>query len=209
MSDMILGATALLAIGYAVFVGPLRLMIRTVLRRLGDVPRMRRWQHPVTWGVAAGAVLAVLLALVVMDVTAAVVTATFALLSFLALMDLAWRWLPLEWTLPLLGLGLLQALTEGALPMALIGGVLGGGLLWALQFMFLKLRGVMALGTGDIWLAAALGILAGPDRITLILCLAALTALAFTALQRADRRKRYGVAYGAHMCVAYVLFFPF
>lgn len=197
---------ALAAMLIAVTAGPLRLLVRFVLRQPGNVA-VRRWQHPATWGLAGGLVGAVLLAALLWGGTAAIGTAVLSLLCLLAVMDIAWRWLPFAWTLPLLALGLAAAWIQGTLPDAAIGMALGGGTLFLLQLGFRLWRGVEALGTGDIWLAAGLGALSGPDRIGLILWLAAMTALAAAILGKAlacpVKRQRFGVAYGAHLCLAY------
>jgi leader peptidase (prepilin peptidase)/N-methyltransferase len=45
-----------------------------------------------------------------------------------------------------------------------LGALLGGGLLYAVRFVFRRLRGVEGLGLGDVKLMAAIGALAGPER---------------------------------------------
>ena len=200
---------ALVAMLIAVTTGPLRLLVRFILRYAGNAA-VRRWQHATTWGLAGGLVGAVMLAALLWGGTAAIGTAVLSLLFLLALMDVAWRWLPFAWTLPLLALGLVIAWMHDTLPDAAIGMVLGGGTLFLLQLGFRLWRGVDALGSGDIWLAAGLGALAGPDRIGLILWLAAMTALGAAILGKAlsgpAKRQRFGVAYGAHLCLAYLVF---
>ena len=199
---------ALAAMLIAVTTGPLRLLVRFVLRYVSNVT-VRRWQHAATWGLAGGLVGAVMLAALLWGGAAAIGTAVLSLLCLLALMDVAWRWLPFAWTLPLLALGLAAAWIQGTLSDAAIGMALGGGTLFLLQLGFRLWRGVEALGTGDIWLAAGLGALSGPDRIGLILWLAAMTALGAAILGKAlsgpDTRQRFGVAYGAHLCLAYLV----
>ena len=207
--DAVLALAALLAVMAAVSAGPLRLLVRFVLRYAGNAA-MRRWQRPATWGLASGLVGAVALAALLWGGTAALSTAVLSLLLLLGLMDIAWRWLPFGWTLPLLVLGLFAAWLHGTLPDAVLGLILGGGTLWLLQLGFRLWRGVEALGTGDIWLAAGLGSLAGPGLIGLILWLAAMTALGAAVLGKAlsghDTRQRFGVAYGAHLCLAHLVF---
>jgi leader peptidase (prepilin peptidase)/N-methyltransferase len=52
---------------------------------------------------------------------------------------------------------------------ALVGAALGGGLLAAARWGFLRLRGVEALGLGDVKLMAALGALAGAEGVLWII----------------------------------------
>lgn len=209
--DLLLSVTALAAIGVAVLTGPLMLTCRAVLRRLMPPAALRRWQGPVTAGVGAGLLAATLLGATTGG-NAALVVAVFGLLLLLATLDLAWRWLPFAWTMPLLALGIVAAWVNHALIDAILGVALGAGVLLALQLSFRFLRGVEALGTGDIWLAAGLGALAGPQKIMLILGLSAVLALAVEAgrsiLVTRPGRRRLGVAYGAHMCLAYIVFVP-
>jgi leader peptidase (prepilin peptidase)/N-methyltransferase len=46
-----------------------------------------------------------------------------------------------------------------------LGAALGAGLLALVRWLFLRLRGVEGLGLGDVKLLAALGALAGPERV--------------------------------------------
>jgi prepilin signal peptidase PulO-like enzyme (type II secretory pathway) len=141
---------------------------------------------------------------------AAVAAAVLGLAFLLFVQDLAWRWLPLEWSLPLLVLGLIAGILGERGGDALAGAALGAGLLWALQAVFRIWRGVEALGTGDIWLAAAIGSFCGPAAVALTLGLAALSGLAFASLQlsiaKAPGHNRWGVAYGSHLIAVFILF---
>ena len=205
-----ISAAALLAVGAAAALGPVRLTCRAVLRRFGSRDIMRHWQVPVTYGVQAGLPGAVALAAWTGGPQGALLAAVTGLLSLLATLDLAWRWLPFAWTLPLLALGMVAA-PDWAIAAA--GAATGAGLLWALQLYYRLRRGIDALGTGDIWLAAGLGALTDPARIGLILGLAAVTALGAEILSRTRhgpaKPRRMGVAYGAHLCAAYIILFPF
>lgn len=71
---------------------------------------------------------------------------------------------------------------------ALAGAVLGAGMLYALRVAFLRLRGVEALGMGDVKLMAAAGLWGGGWNVPLVLALAALmTLLAIMGLRGAGR----------------------
>ncbi len=203
----------MLAMSFAITFGPVRLTCRAVLRKVLPPDAMRGWQYPLTHGLQAGLVLTVVFAALLGGPDAAVLAAVVGLLVLLAVLDLAWRWLPFVWTIPLLALGFVLAWATESLLEAVLGAVIGGGILLSLQLFFRFWRGVEALGTGDIWLAAGLGALTGPQQISLILGIAAVTGLAAEVLGKILRsgsgRRRMGVAYGAHMCAAYIIVFPF
>ncbi len=196
-----------------VALGPLRLAVRAVLRRAGGRRTLGR-QAGVTRGLAAGLVAAPVLAGAAQGGSAAIHVAAIGLAVLLAAMDLAWRWLPHEWTWPLLGLGLVAAAAGAAPSATALGGVagaaLGGGLLAFVQLGFRHVRGIEALGTGDVWLAAAIGAFTGPGPIPWVIALAAVTALGAEMLGArlfpAPRRSRLGVAYGTHLAVMFPIF---
>ncbi len=208
-----IAAAAVLAMCFAVAFGPVRLTCRAVLRQVMRPDTMRGWQYPVTHGLQAGLVLTVVFAALLGGPDAAVLAAVVGLLVLLAVLDLAWRWLPFVWTIPLLALGFVVAWATDSWAHAASGAAIGGGILLGLQLFFRFWRSVEALGTGDIWLAAGLGALTGPQQISLILGIAAITGLAVEVVGKILRPgsdgRRMGVAYGAHMCVAYIIVFPF
>ncbi len=196
----------------ALGLGPLRLVVRAVLRRWADKIAVTRWQRPVTLGVAAGLLAAPALAGALFGGSSAVTATTLGLAVLLLLQDLAWRWLPLEWSVPFAALGLVAAFLDHNFANALIGAAIGAGLLWVLQTGFRSLRGVEGLGTGDIWLAAGVGAFVGPDTIAWVLGLAALSGLAFEAVRRKVPKpcshNRWGVAYGAHILWVFLIVTP-
>jgi leader peptidase (prepilin peptidase)/N-methyltransferase len=69
----------------------------------------------------------------------------------------------------------------GWLP-ALVGAAIGGGLLLAVRWLFLKLRGVDALGLGDVKLMVALGALAGAEGVLWIIAAGAMIGLVVALL---------------------------
>jgi leader peptidase (prepilin peptidase)/N-methyltransferase len=196
-----------MAVGLAL--GPVRLAVRAGLRAAGGRAWMRRWQGPATQGLTLGFLAAPALAGAWFGGDAAVLAAVLGLSLLLFVQDVAWRWLPLEWSLPLLALGLIAGFLGETPGETLAGAALGGGLLLALQLGFRHARGVEALGTGDIWLAAGLGGFAGPTTIAWVLGLAALSALAVqtvkTWLKIGPSRQRWGVAFGSHIIGVFLI----
>ncbi|MEM7488787.1 MAG: prepilin peptidase [Pseudomonadota bacterium] len=194
---------ALAVVIWAVAVGPARLVLRAAFRTtLG--PGARRWAPAGQVGLGAGALAAVLIAGGTMGGDAAVTAAAGLLLLLLILMDLAWRWLPHEWTGALALLGLLSATFDGRVPDALAGAIIGGGSLFLLRAFWSWRRGVEAIGFGDVILVAGIGLFAGLNTISWILLGAALTGLIFEGIGRLrttrSSQPRYGIAFGAHLC---------
>lgn len=205
---MLIGAAFFAAV-IAVFAGPLELLVRAGLRLFCGRQGMLRWQRPVSIGVAVGLILSPLVAGVVAGVQPVTVV-VLGLLILLGGLDLAWRWLPYEWTIPLLALGLIEAFHHSNVDQAVLGAVTGGGFLFALQMSMKLLRGQDGLGTGDIWLAAGLGTFVGPHSIIFVLAGAAITGILAHSLvfqsEKPRSRKRLGVAYGAHLCLVFAIF---
>lgn len=208
-SDTLYIILSLAALLIAFLAGPTLLMARGVLRaRFG--PDIARARAPgLAIGIGAGALSATALIGATLGGPAAVITAFLTLLVMLAAMDMAWRWLPLEWTLALGALGFGAAVLSGDLTPAALGAALGGGVLLTLRQTFLILRKVEALGIGDIWLAAALGAFIGPIHIIWLLGAAACFGLVIHFSSRTPSRQRLGVAFGAHLCVCAPIFVAF
>lgn len=205
MMDLTLIGFAVATLGVALAMGPLALATRGALRATTDVPTMRRYAPTGTVALGAGCLGAVVLVGVSLGGLSAVIAALLALLVLLIVMDLTWRWLPIEWTIAALVLGLGAALLVGDPLEAVLGAALGGGLLALLRAGYLYARGIEALGLGDVWLAAALGSFVGPTRIGWLLCAAAALGLLVQFLSawraRMPRKARYGVAFGAHLAL--------
>jgi leader peptidase (prepilin peptidase)/N-methyltransferase len=212
-ADLLLILASVATVMTAVFLGPMVLTVRASLRRFMLATSVRQWQTSVALGLSMGMIAATVASGFFISGSAAVLTATLCLLVLMAALDLAWRWLPFEWTLPLLALGGVASVVQQTVSDAIWGAVFGGGILLMLQIVFWVWRGVTALGTGDIWLAAGLGSLAGMPQISWILCFAAVPALAFEGLaifrKQRTGRQRLGVAYGTHLCLAYLVFVIF
>jgi prepilin signal peptidase PulO-like enzyme (type II secretory pathway) len=197
----------------AVGLGPLRFVVRAGLRLVGGKAAVTRWQRATTLGIGAGLLAAPALAGPLSGGAAAVTAAVLGLSLLLLAQDLAWRWLPLEWTLPLLALAFVAGFSGNRLGDVVIGAALGAGLLWSLQVAFRLARGAEALGSGDIWLAAGIGGVVGADTIAWVLGLAAVLGILVDRLgklwQTPSARRRWGVAFGSHMISVFLIIWAF
>ncbi|MBY5974323.1 A24 family peptidase [Ferrimonas balearica] len=121
----------------------------------------------------------------------------------LALSDLRCFRLPDPMTLLLALAAFALAWVEGRLPLALVGAVLGGGVLWLLNALYRRARGRDGLGAGDVKLAAAIGIGLGPMSLPWIGLLAALVALGVSATGAFGHPERgLAVPFGLFLCLA-------
>ncbi|MEO0567105.1 MAG: A24 family peptidase [Pseudomonadota bacterium] len=162
-----------------------------------------------TIGLGLGAVCATLVAAIGFGSSTAIMAAALSLLCMLAAMDIVWRWLPTEWTASLTVLGLGAAAISGDLLTAFTGAALGGGILFSLRLVFLRLLNKEAMGLGDVWLATAIGSFVGPIYITWVLATAAIFGLALHLVLPAPKRNRLGVAFGSHICATGAIFMAF
>lgn len=186
-----------------------RLAWRAVLRRISGPPS-RHLAPAAQLGFAAGATLAVGFAGIQAGGVTALILSAGVILTYLAVMDLAWRWLPMGWTGALLALGLVSATLDGRIPDAFAGALLGGLVLFLLRVWWLHRYGIEALGQGDIHLILGLGAFAGVATISWILLGAAVTGIAADGLQRLRPNREQTVsptiAFGAHLSVVSMLF---
>ena len=96
------------------------------------------------------------------------------LLIALFWIDLDFQLLPDALTFPGALIGLVAAaLTPGGPREALLGVVLGSGILWLLAWAYLRVRGIEGMGGGDVKLAAMFGVVLGWRLTLLTLFLAA------------------------------------
>ncbi|MDP3429408.1 MAG: A24 family peptidase, partial [Desulfomicrobium sp.] len=89
-----------------------------------------------------------------------------------------------------------------------LGGLCGAGIFLLLQQGYLRLRGIDALGTGDIKLMLSLGALVGLSLLPLMILLSALSALlvAVVYLRRPEGQgMRTAVPFGPFLCLGAVL----
>jgi leader peptidase (prepilin peptidase)/N-methyltransferase len=106
-----------------------------------------------------------------------------ASLCAVAVVDACWL------VIPDLYVAALFALAVGWMdwPSALLGAAIGGGLLAAMRWAFLRLREVEALGWGDVKLMAALGALSGGHQVLWIIVAASIIGIAVALVRgRAD-----------------------
>lgn len=151
------------------------------------------WRYPVTE--LACALWAVLL---VLKVGVAPATPLLAIWGFLMIalfwIDLDVQLLPDVLTFPgtLIGLAAALTLPHGA-HHALLGILLGSGLLWGLAYAYWKVRGIEGMGGGDVKLAAMFGAVLGWQLTLLTLFLAALAGTVWGGVLLA-RREGHGQA---------------
>lgn len=132
-----------------------------------------------------------------------------AMLIALAFIDAETMLLPDDLTLPLLWLGLLVNLDHRlvALHDAVLGAMLGYGVLWLIFWIFKLITGKDGLGYGDFKLMAALGAWLGWQALPLVLLLAsALGAVLGLGLLLAGRHQRgQAIAFGPCLASAGLL----
>src|SRR5436309_9263434 len=120
-----------------------------------------------------------LLALVRFGATpeAAVVFAFSAALLLITFIDLDHRFIPDEVSLPGIVVGLAVSFLPGRVgPVdALLGVLLGGGLLWAVAWGYERWTGVEGMGYGDVKLLAMIGAFLGWQAVPAVLVVASLT----------------------------------
>ena len=101
----------------------------------------------------------------------------------LAVVDQRTNYLPDQLTLPMMWIGLLFQLSPVTktvgIENAVLGVVFGYLILWAVAYMFLKLRGKEGLGYGDMKLIAVVGAWLGPLSIPIVLFFASLLGIAW------------------------------
>ncbi|MEM9797750.1 MAG: hypothetical protein AAF919_14755 [Pseudomonadota bacterium] len=186
--------------------GPLPLAMRAMLHPFFGTSARRYW--PAAAAGTLGGLAAAILLTTWMGWLSPIIVMVLGLLLLLAIMDMRWRWLPLEWC-ALIGVATLaQAIANGAIGAALIAMVLPAATLAAIRAIFLWMRGIEVIGAGDLWLIAALSGQIGVQGGALMLGLAAVSGLASHLIYKAirpDGPQRYGVAYGAHLCANFVL----
>ncbi|MGR3511127.1 MAG: prepilin peptidase [Paracoccaceae bacterium] len=192
---------ALAVILAALSVAPAQLAARALLRQTVGGPGARARTPALLMGLGVGAGAAAVLAGVSLGAEAALVVAVLTLLALLATIDVAWRWLPLEWCALIAVIGAAEAVLNDTYAPALLGALVGGGLLLTLRLSYLMLRNVEALGLGDVWLAAAVGSLVGPFHIIWVLGTAAVVGLLLHFVAPRVSGSERGVAFGAHICV--------
>ncbi|NLY89433.1 MAG: prepilin peptidase [Firmicutes bacterium] len=131
---------------------------------------------------------------------------TYALIG-VAFIDLEHKIIPNRLTIPFLLAGLVFMGWKGELPTALIGGVLGGGVLFLIALCYPK-----GMGMGDVKLLAMIGVYLGWQRIFFVLFLASLlaTAVALVLIATKKMTRKDPIPFGTFLAVAafIILYFP-
>lgn len=208
-SDLVYLSASIFVVLAALTLTPAQLAARYVLRQISGAAARPRKHKAVVIGIGIGAIAAICLTASLVDARAPLFVAILTLLVLLAVVDLAWRWLPLEWCALLGGLGLTDAMLTDRLPDAALGALIGAGLLSVLRASYLYFRQIEAIGLGDIWLSAAIGTLVGAQQVFLLLGVAACLGLLLHFASIRTTKVRYGVAFGAHLSAATVIFLRF
>lgn len=83
-------------------------------------------------------------------------------------------------------------------PRIIFGLLVGGGLMWLVREAFRRLRGVEAMGLGDVKLMAALGALAGPEHVLWIIVAGAMIGIGWIlATHRGAMKAAPAIPFGA------------
>ena len=133
-------------------------------------------RYPLVEG-ATGALALLALARFGATPAAAVAFAFSAALLLITFIDLDHRFIPDEVSLPGVVVGLASAFLPGRVaPLdALLGVLVGGGLLWAVAWGYERWTGVEGMGYGDVKLLAMIGAFLGWQAVPAVLVVASLT----------------------------------
>jgi len=130
---------------------------------------------------------------------------TWSLIA-LSLIDLDHQLLPDDITLPLLWLGLLVNIDSLFVPLesAVIGAILGYGVLWSVYWIFKFFTGKDGMGFGDFKLLSALGAWLGWDSLPIIILLSSVAGAAVGIFQIlfAGHRKDVTIPFGPYLAMA-------
>lgn len=131
---------------------------------------------------------------------------TYALLG-IALIDWEQQIIPNRLTIPMLLLGLGLKGWTGELPAALLGGLIGGGILFLVAVLYPK-----GMGMGDVKLLAMLGVYLGWDQVLIVIFFGSMLALVIALLLIMARRLRRQdpIPFGTFLSIAalFILYFP-
>jgi leader peptidase (prepilin peptidase) / N-methyltransferase len=121
--------------------------------------------------------------------------------------DLEHQILPNAITLPGIGVGMVASLfAPPGFNQALLGALLGGGVLWAIAEIYIRVRGIEGMGMGDVKMLGMIGAFLGAPLMGLTLVLAslagALTGVALMLARRGDLQRR--LPFGTFLAAAAV-----
>jgi leader peptidase (prepilin peptidase)/N-methyltransferase len=132
----------------------------------------------------------------------------FSLLVPIAFIDIDHRIIPDELSLGGFAAGiLLSFLPGGDWKGSVLGGVLGGGILYATASVYLKVTGREGMGGGDIKLIAMIGAFLGWRGAVLTIFLGSLLGVGggLLAMRRGEDGMRTAIPFGPYLCVAALL----
>jgi leader peptidase (prepilin peptidase)/N-methyltransferase len=92
---------------------------------------------------------------------------------------------------------------------ALIGGILGYGIIWVIIFLYDKLRNIEAMGFGDAKLMTAIGLLFGWKSIPFVLFFGSIIGLLMVAPSLVTKKKKLTtqIPFGPALIISAVLYF--
>lgn len=191
--------------------GPRLILIRAVLRRFGPASQVRVLAPRVALYITGALLLLWIGIAVTLGPQAGFTFTIVTTLGALALMDFAWRWLPLEWMIALAVSGLVVAIAGESWAISLQASLVGAALLGIPRAVLQYLRGYEVMGLGDVILAAAIGL--HTDLLTLVWALTAASISALIShailnfLSSTTKFKRLGVPFGAHIAVVFAILY--
>jgi prepilin signal peptidase PulO-like enzyme (type II secretory pathway) len=205
---LIVGGLSVLVLLLALWLGPLPIVARGFIRGAVGPTYVHRWSPPIAFGLAMGMLLACV-GMFFLDARQTTEAALLCLLFLLACIDWQWRWLPIEWTLGIIALGLIQGVANGDIVRVLMQMIVPSLALLALRQITYWVTGKEALGLGDIWLLAGLGAFLPVFGSFLLVGFAAFTGLIEVVIRNVWHRKgslATGVSYGTHLCIVFLIF---
>ena len=91
---------------------------------------------------------------------------------------------------------------------AMITGIIGFSLFFALRYLFQKKRNVEALGMGDVYLIAGLGVWLGFEKFLYILSISSFLGI-FYYLLVSKKEENFEIPYGSALGISFILIFYF
>jgi len=130
-------------------------------------------------------------------------------LLVIVVIDLRYMIIPNVFTFPGLAIGLLGSafVFDHGFTQSLIGILIGGGLLWAIAYVYFALTKKMGLGGGDVKLMAVVGAFLGVDGVLLTLFLSSLLGAAIGLFLIVVLRKstKYAMPFGPAIAVGAII----
>lgn len=201
------GVGPLVVLVFALSFGPLPIVARGLIRGFADQYYVHGWYGSVCVGLATG-MLSAAAFMAFKDPNLTLNLVLLCLLFLLSCIDWQWRWLPIEWTLSVIVLGLMHAVTNGDVLQGILQILVPCLALLAMRQVMFWMLGKETLGLGDIWLIAGLGAFLPVFDSFLLIGLAAVSGLleeTIRARVTTNKRKSTGVSYGTHLCVVFVI----